>query len=59
MHYEDIILTILLEKYENSKAAVGERGRRPQFRILKSALSADYTDEMDVDKREAIHAAAS
>ena len=58
MHYEDIILTILLEKYENSKAAVGERGRRPQFRILKSALSADYTDEMDVDKRDAIHAAA-
>ncbi|WP_102493583.1 Wadjet anti-phage system protein JetD domain-containing protein [Selenomonas felix] len=58
MHYEDIILTTLLEKYENSKAAVGELGRRPQFRILKSALSADYTDEMDVDKREAIHAAA-
>ena len=56
--YEEKILTILLEKYENSKAAVGEKGRRPQFRLLKSSLAPDYTDELDVDKREALHAAA-
>ena len=56
--YEEKILTILLEKYENSKSAVGEKGRRPQFRLLKSSLAPDYTDELDVDKREALHAAA-
>lgn len=57
-HYEQEILTILLEKYEHSLAAVGGAGRRPQFRLLKSKLAAAYTDEMDLDQREAIHAAA-
>ena len=57
-HYEQEILTILLEKYEHSRAAIGAAGRRPQFRLLKSPLAAAYTDEMDMDAREAIHAAA-
>lgn len=56
--YEKKILTILLEKYENSRASIGEQGRCPQFRLQKSSLAADYTDELDADKREAIHAAA-
>lgn len=57
-YYEEKILTLLLEKYENSRAAVGESGRRPQFRLLKCPLAVDYTDELDVEKREGIHAAA-
>ena len=57
-HYEREILTILLEKYERSRAAVGAAGRRPQFRLRKSPLASAYADELDADRREAIEAAA-
>lgn len=57
-YYEREILSILLEAYERSRAAVGAAGRRPQFRLLKSPLAAAYTDELDVDRREAIEEAA-
>ena len=57
-HYEREILSILLEKYERSNAAVGAAGRRPQFRLLHSPLAAAYTDELAVEPREAIEAAA-
>ena len=56
--YEREILSILLEKYERSNAAIGGAGRRPQFRLRKSKLAAAYTDELDADRREAIEAAA-
>ena len=57
-YYEREILSILLEKYERSRAAVGAAGRRPQFRLRKSPLAAAYTDELAVEPREAIEAAA-
>ena len=57
-YYEREILSILLEKYERSNAAIGGSGRRPQFRLRKSPLAAAYTDELDADRREAIEAAA-
>ena len=57
-YYEREILSILLEKYERSNAAIGGAGRRPQFRLRKSPLAAAYADELDADRREAIEAAA-
>lgn len=57
-YYEREILSILLEKYERSNAAIGGAGRRPQFRLRKSALASAYADELDADRREAIEAAA-
>ena len=57
-YYEREILSILLEKYERSNAAIGGAGRRPQFRLRKSPLASAYTDELDADRREAIEAAA-
>lgn len=57
-YYEREILSILLEKYERSRAAVGGAGRRPQFLLRKSPLASAYADELDADRREAIEAAA-
>lgn len=56
-HYRSKILSVLLSKFENSKASrPGQRSQhRPQFSISKSPLAEEYFDEMDHRKRDAIH----
>jgi len=53
------VLSLLLEKYERSKSfRTSTAGKqRPQFAIGNSSLAADYNDEMDYLKREAINSA--
>lgn len=52
-----MILSLLLEKYERSKSFRTETAgkQRPQFTMGKSTLAADYYDEMNYLKREAIN----
>lgn len=58
-HYRSKILTLLLTKYENSKASSpGQSSKqRPQFSIQSCPFTEEYFDEMDHRKREAIHEA--
>lgn len=48
---------MLLQKYERSRAfrAAAPSKQRPQFVMDRSSLAADYYDEMDYHKREAIN----
>src|SRR5690606_15803594 len=53
---------LLLKRYEKSNAfkTEGPVAQRPQFAMsaLKDPLAKDYSDEMDYQKKEAIHQAA-
>ncbi|MDE8565583.1 DUF2220 family protein [Anoxybacillus rupiensis] len=56
-HFQQELLKLLIQKYENSKAfATGEPSKqRPQIAIEKSPFHKDYNDEMDFRKKEWIH----
>ena len=60
MDYKSKILSVLLNKYENSKTAhTGERSaQRPQFSFRQNhELSKAYNDEMDYTNRLEINTA--